>query len=153
MTDPCSTDDAAIATPHERLSALLRDLNRTLRGAVDRRLEPMGLSQAQWRPLLALHKAAAPLTQTELARVLEIETPSLVRLLDRLAEKQWIERRSAPGDRRVRQVVLTPSAQELVQRILPIVRQVRDEAFADLSAAELQACCEALDKVRERLRA
>jgi MarR family transcriptional regulator for hemolysin len=152
MTAASSTSPAPVATPGDDLMLLLREVTRGLRAAVDARLEPMGLSQAQWRPLLALHKADGPLTQTELARVLEIEAPSVVRLLDRLSEKHYIERRSAPGDRRIRQVFLTPQAHALIQQIIPAVHEARDAAFADLAAAEVAACVAALEKVRERLR-
>lgn len=136
----------------EELAVLMRDLNRMMRAAVDRRLEPLGLSQAQWRPLLVLHRAGQPLTQIELARQLDIEAPSLVRLLDRLERKQWIERRPIVGDRRIRHIVLTASACELIRTILPLVRSVRDEAFADLDADQRLACLRALQQVRDRLR-
>jgi len=136
----------------EELAVLMRDLNRTMRAAVDRRLEPLGLSQAQWRPLLVLHRAGQPLTQIELARQLDIEAPTLVRLLDRLERKQWIERRPIVGDRRIRHIVLTASACELIRTILPLVRSVRDEAFADLDADQRLACLRALQQVRDRLR-
>lgn len=151
MSDPCSPAVSAIAS-QDRLPLLLREVTRALRAAVDQQLEPMGLSQAQWRPLLALHKAQGPLTQTELARALDIEAPSLVRLLDRLAEKDWIERRSAPADRRVRQVVLTASAEQLIQQILPVVHAVREAAFGGLAPAEIEACCVTLEKVRDSVR-
>jgi MarR family transcriptional regulator for hemolysin len=136
----------------EELAVLMRDLNRMMRAAVDRRLEPLGLSQAQWRPLLVLHRAGQPLTQIELARQLDIEAPTLVRLLDRLERKQWIERRPIAGDRRIRHIVLTASACELIRTILPLVRSVRDEAFADLDADQRLACLRALQQVRDRLR-
>jgi len=136
----------------EELAVLMRDLNRMMRAAVDRRLEPLGLSQAQWRPLLVLHRAGQPLTQIELARQLDIEAPTLVRLLDRLERKQWIERRPIVGDRRIRHIVLTASACELIRTILPLVRSVRDEAFADLDADQRLACLRALQQVRDRLR-
>lgn len=136
----------------EELAVLMRDLNRMMRAAVDRRLEPLGLSQAQWRPLLVLHRAGQPLTQIELARQLDIEAPTLVRLLDRLERKQWIERRPIAGDRRIRHIVLTASACELIRTILPLVRAVRDEACADLDADQRLACLRALQQVRDRLR-
>ena len=136
----------------EELAVLMLDLNRMMRAAVDRRLEPLGLSQAQWRPLLVLHRAGQPLTQIELARQLDIEAPTLVRLLDRLERKQWIERRPIAGDRRIRHIVLTASACELIRTILPLVRAVRDEAFADLDADQRLACLRALQQVRDRLR-
>lgn len=152
MSESSSNSAGPLATPADLLITLLRDITRSLRGGIDRRLEPMGLSQAQWRPLLMLHKYDAPLTQTELARLLDIEAPSLVRLLDRLAEKNWIERRSTPGDRRVRQVFLTPSARRRIEQMLPAVREVKDGALAGLSAAEIAACLATLAKISDNLR-
>jgi MarR family transcriptional regulator for hemolysin len=152
MSDPSSNTALTSATPADVLITLVRDLTRSLRAGIDSRLEPMGLSQAQWRPLLILHKAGGPLSQTELARQLEIEAPSLVRLLDRLAEKKWVERRSTPGDRRVRQVFLMPAAQQLIAQILPVVHEVKEQALAGLSVAEIAACLIALEKIRDNLR-
>ncbi|WP_428309772.1 MarR family winged helix-turn-helix transcriptional regulator [Hydrocarboniphaga sp.] len=152
MTAASSDTTVPTATPADQLIALVRDLTRSLRADIDSRLEPMGLSQAQWRPLLILHKAGGPLSQTELARQLDIEAPSLVRLLDRLAEKNWIERRSAPGDRRVRQVFLMPDSQQLIAQILPVVHEVKEQALAGLAAGEIAVCLQALEKIRDNLR-
>jgi MarR family transcriptional regulator for hemolysin len=132
---------------------LMREVTRGFRACVDRRLEPMGLSQAQWRPLLMLHKMGEPLTQTELARLLDIEAPSLVRLLDRLSDNGWIERRNAPGDRRVRQVFLTPKAQQLIEQIVPVVHSVREQVFVGVSAAEIAGCLAMLERIRDNISA
>lgn len=152
MSSPYSNTPSGDATPADELLTALRELTRSLRASVDERLEPLGLSQAQWRPLLALHKSGGPLSQTELARLLEIEAPSLVRLLDRLAENHWIERRSTPHDRRVRLVHLTDSAGSLMQRILPLVHQVKEQAIGGIGADEISACLATLLKIRDNLR-
>jgi len=65
---------------------LLKTLPRDWRRVLDRRLAPLGLSQAKWQPLLYLSRADGPTTQTALANYLDIESPTLVRLLDRLAD-------------------------------------------------------------------
>jgi MarR family transcriptional regulator for hemolysin len=151
MSHSWSTTAAAAATPEEHLVVLMREVTRGFRSCVDRRLEPMGLSQAQWRPLLMLHKAGEPLTQTELARLLDIEAPSLVRLLDRLGENGWIERRNAAGDRRVRRVFLTAKAQQLIEQIVPVVHSVREQAFVGVSAADIAGCLAMLERVRDNI--
>ena len=138
--------------PGERLGLLLRDSARLFRAVVDRRLEPLGLSQAQWRPLIALHLNGQPMTQIELARLLDIEAPTLVRLLDRLGDKGWIERHSCSEDRRVRHVVLTQQSQALVAQIETVLASVRLEAFGHLSEAQLTGCADLLDSVMDRLR-
>lgn len=137
--------------PGERLGLLLRDSARLFRAVVDRRLEPLGLSQAQWRPLIALHISDKPMTQIELARLLDIEAPTLVRLLDRLGDKGWIERHSSPEDRRVRHIVLTQQSQGLVTQIQAVLASVRQEVFGHLTSQQLSDCCDLLDSVMDRL--
>ena len=63
---------------------LMRTVPRDWRAAIDRRLAPLGLSQAKWQPLLYLLRAEEPPTQADIARFLEVESPTVVRLLDRL---------------------------------------------------------------------
>lgn len=88
------------ASAHElqrRLLGLLPPTYWLLRKLVDARLEPMGLSSAQWRPLLLLYGAITPMTQVQIARALGLESPTLVRLLDRLVRKGWVHRVVAPA--------------------------------------------------------
>lgn len=122
-----------------------------MRSTIDARLEPMGLSHALWRPLLALHAADGPMTQAQLARELAVESPTLVRLLDRLTEKGWIIRRSCPGDRRAYHVELTPHALSLCADIEREVAAIRREAVGPIRHSELAAAISVLERVRERL--
>ena len=46
-------------------------------------------------------------TQSELADLMELEKLTLGRLLDRLEEKEWVERRADELDRRVNRLFLT----------------------------------------------
>lgn len=130
----------------------MRDVFWLFRMAVDRKLEPMGLSQAQWRPLMTLYSAGHPMTQVELASLLGIEAPTLVRLLDRLERKSWIERRAHEGDRRARLVTLTDRATALCSEISTLVADVRLQAIEGIETAELAACCDLLHRVRDRLK-
>ena len=46
---------------------------------------------------LALRQSA---TQTEIAEMIGVEPPTLVRVIDRMEQSGWIARRSDPSDRR-----------------------------------------------------
>lgn len=126
---------------------LLRTVPRDWRAAIDRRLAPLGLSQAKWMPLLYLMRAEGPPTQTEIAQHLEIESPSLVRLLDRLAADGWIERKACPGDRRARHIHLTPRARDVCVEIETIVMDVRRQLLGDISPGELSRCIALLRRI------
>ena len=75
------------------IGALLGETGRAWRYRLDQRLKPLGLSQAKWITLLKLAGAEDGMTQKELAERLGIESPTLARLLDRMAADGWIERR------------------------------------------------------------
>lgn len=127
---------------------LLKTLPRDWRAVIDRRLQPLGLSQAKWQLLLCLHREGGPRTQTEIAQFLDIESPTLVRQLDRLAADGWIERKSCPGDRRARHVVLTPRARKTAAEIETVVGEVRQQLLAGISKTELAQCLATLRRVQ-----
>jgi len=49
------------------------------------------------------------INQRELADELELETPTLVRILDAMEAQGFIERRAVPSDRRAKQIFMTES--------------------------------------------
>ena len=79
---------------------------RQWRLAVDERLQPFGLTEATWLPLLHLARGRMPMRQKDLAESVGIESSTLVRLIDALDEAGLIERRT-DCDRRARILCLT----------------------------------------------
>ena len=71
---------------------LLHDVSRLMRTLFDRRGREIGLTRSQWWVLTMLY-AKEGVTQSELADFMDLEKPTLGRLLDRMQEKEWIERR------------------------------------------------------------
>lgn len=76
--------------------------------------------------------------QCELAKRMLIEPPTLVRLLDHMERRGWIERVEAPSDRRQKLVRLTAAAEPVWDRIVASARQVRREAAEGLTGEEVQ---------------
>lgn len=138
------------ACPEQSFGHLVRDVSNLWREVIDRRLEPLGLSAARWQPLVLLYRANEPMTQTVLAAALNIEAPTLVRLLDRLSKDGWVERRHCPDDRRAYHIVLTDKAQTTCAEIEDVLAQTRREILGVLKPAEVGACVEALERVRQQ---
>jgi MarR family transcriptional regulator for hemolysin len=136
-------DDAA-------LLRLVWEIPRYWRLAMDRRLKPLGLSDAKWRTVLHLSRGPREMSQAELASRLNIEAPTMARLLDRLAADGWIERRAAANDRRIKTVHLLPKASSVIKQIDRTMNATRDEILGALSKTELRACIATLQKVRAR---
>src|ERR1700731_2459903 len=146
---PGRLDPAAL---QPNVGALLHDVARLIRRRFERRARQTGLAipRQQARALLSVARNEG-LSQAAVATFLDIEPIALVRLLDRLHEEGLVERRLHPTDRRVRTLWLTPVGWRVVDRVLAINREIRDEASAGLSPAAREAMMRALDHMKDNL--
>jgi len=133
------------ATLEERFSTALHNSARGWRLAVDRRLKHLGLSQAGWMTVAMIAKAAAPLSQIELAQRLGIEGATLVAMLDRLARAGLIQRQPSPVDRRVKHIALTPDGAALYDAVRAEADAVRLELLRGVDPALLRRMTEFLE--------
>jgi len=129
---------------------LLNDVARLLRTAYDRRIRELGLTRAQWWVLTHVFRAEG-ITQTELAEVLEVEKPTLGRLVDRLEAKGWVRRTHDARDRRVWRVRLTKEVEPALRTMRTIAAELRRDALAGLSAAERERFVDSLLAIKSNL--
>lgn len=134
----------------DAFGVVLFEAARAWRQELDRRLRPLGLSQAKWRTIVNIHRAGEGITQKALAERLGIEGPTLVRLLDRLAEDGWIERRECRQDRRSKRVYLLERAHEAMRHIESVAAGLRRDLLGDLPPEALKTCFETLERVRRK---
>jgi len=113
-------------------------VSRKMRTLFDARVRAEGLTLPRARALMLLGKQDR-MTQTELADALEIEGPTLVPLLDSLEKQGLIERRPVDGDRRAKQIALTPAGQEQAAHVNGIVKDFRNGVLKDASEDDLKA--------------
>ncbi len=118
--------------PPENIGFIIGDVSRMLRTVYDRRVEPLGLTRAQWRVLTRISRKEG-CTQTELAAVLEIEKPTLGRLIDRLQANDWVERRADENDARTKRIFLTSRAHPVLDEMFTLADDVLDGAIAGLT--------------------
>ena len=130
---------------------LLNDVARLMRTAYDRRIRKLGLTRAQWWVLTHLYRSNG-VTQTELAETLEIEKPTLGRLLDRLEAKGWVRREHDASDRRVWRVHLTDEVEPALRTMRAIAKDLRRDALTGISAAERERFVDTLLAIKENLR-
>lgn len=136
--------------PDQQFGRLLKRVHQLWHQVINERLRPRGVSHSQWRVVLEVSRNEAPMTQSALAAELGVESPTMVRLLDRLEDKGWIARAPCPTDRRARYVELTPRARRLASEIEVVVGEVRQALLRDLRPRELTDCIGALSKVEAR---
>lgn len=123
---------------------------RHWRKALDARFRDLGLTQARWRALFELSRAGA-ITQVELAAVLGIEGPTLVRLLDGLESQGLIERHTCAEDRRAKKVHLTPSAEPTLAQMRTIADDLRGRVLDGIPETDLETARRVLATIAERL--
>jgi MarR family transcriptional regulator for hemolysin len=112
--------------------------SRKLRTLFDARVRAKGLTLARARTLIHLARKDG-MTQTELAEILEVEGPTLVRLLDGLEAQGLTERRPVEGDRRAKQIALTTEGHKLAAEVTRLGNELREEVLADIPEADLIA--------------
>lgn len=137
----------------ERFAMLLPETTRAWRNRLDKRLRPLGLSQAKWLAIYHLAHAGEGMTQKELAARLGVEAPTLVGLLDRLARDGLVERHESARDRRSKRVCLSPKASAILQQINQVTAQLRQELLAGVTPEDLQTCIRVLQSIRDRAEA
>jgi DNA-binding MarR family transcriptional regulator len=132
------------------LGFLLGDVSRLVRKRFDRRAAELGLTRAQWRVLGRLRRREG-INQRELAEILEIETITLGRHIDRLEAKGWVERRRDPDDRRAWKLYLDPSVRPVLDRMRKLSELTREEALKGISAAERERLIDLLLAIKDNM--
>lgn len=135
----------------DRIGVRLMIVARRWRQAVDTELESYGLSHATWRPLLKLACAGGPLRQHELADLLQIGHPELVRLLDNLERKHLVVRQDASDDRRVKRIALTPSGRRIAERAASMAEAFERRTLHGISTQDRARTLEVFARIEERL--
>ncbi len=122
--------------PRERILDDLSRVQRKMRALFDARVKERGLTLPRARALLILGRGVN-LNQRELADELDIETPTLVRLLDGMEKQGFIERQSVEGDRRAKQIVMTPHGARVAEEVLDLARSLRADVLKSISAHDM----------------
>jgi DNA-binding MarR family transcriptional regulator len=131
---------------------LLNDVTLLFRKHFDRRATRFGLTRAQWRAIRCLNEREG-IRQTELAESLDMEPIAVGRVIDRLQDAAFVERRADPADRRCWRLFATNKARAVIDDMREITRGLRGDATRDISVAELAQMIAVLEHVKHNLQA
>jgi DNA-binding MarR family transcriptional regulator len=153
-------NDSALAasTPREDLLDRLLDLQPRMRQRFDAVL-PRGLcatvsadlggvTQHQLEVLRTLARRGR-VTMHELAALLGVGPSSATQLVDRLINRELVERHTDPADRRLVWIVATPRAELLTARFGEVKRQIVRALASGLSDRELSTFVDLLAKLAD----
>ena len=136
----------------ERFSHALHTTARAWRLALDRRLKDLGMGQASWMAIAAVAKNQ-PLSQTELARLLGVEDPTMVAMIDRLVKAGYLQRGPSDKDRRVKLVTLTAAGEDIFTRVKKEANAFRQELLGDADPAALALVTGFLERLQSAVEA
>lgn len=142
---PRSVDDT-----ERHFGWLVTDVARLTRTVFDRRVKALGLTRPQWLALVRLHRRPGA-SQSELADMMEIEKAPAGKIVDRMEEKGWVERRPDPADRRINRIHLTERGERVHAAIQPISTATIEDALEALKPAERDRLTSLLGRVKARL--
>lgn len=130
----------------DRIGFLLHDASRLMRRNFEKNAIRYGLSSAQWRLLVRVFKEEG-LTQARLADVLEVEPISVSRLIDRMEEAGWIDRRADASDRRARNIFLTERSRAIFGEMRGVAEQVFEQSLTGLDDDQRRATIHGLQTI------
>ena len=129
----------------------LAELQRMVRAYADRQAARYGITRAQWAVLAKVERFEG-LKQSELAELMEMQPITLTRLIDRLCDNGWIERRSDEADRRVNRLYLRKAARPLLGKLSGLRSELTATALEGISPSEAQRLLTQLETIKENVR-
>src|SRR3954470_5627612 len=129
----------------------LGEVQRLVRAYADRQAARYGITRAQWAVLAKVERAEG-LKQTELAEQMEMQPITLTRLIDRLCDNGWIERRSDDSDRRVNRLYLRKAAGPLLGKLSGVRAELTATALEGINPADAHRLLGQLETIKENVR-
>jgi DNA-binding MarR family transcriptional regulator len=119
----------------ESLGYLVNRAARSLAHQLGEELRPAGVGIGQWAVLMFLW-ARDGISQAELARVVAIEPPTMVRTIDRMVRDGLVTRDRDPADGRISRINLTDRGRSLRDQLVPMAVAVNAANLGRLTAGE-----------------
>lgn len=142
--------DTTSKQPPPSLGFVISDVARLIRRNFNRRVQHLGLTQAQWQVLAHLSRNEG-IRQIQLADVLDMQPISVARIIDRMAAAGWVERRPDPADRRAVNLYLAPKASPILEQMWQHGAETRQQALQQIPAAQQEQLLQLLLTMRENL--
>ena len=137
---------------HKKIGYYLERTTRLVKLNFHQEFKNLGLNLTpeQWVILDMLNNENG-LSQTELAEQGFKDAPSISRIVDVLVKKDYVERKNVPSDRRKFEIFLTRTGKGIVDEVLPIVNQLRERTWNQLSDEDYEHFLKVINQVFKNL--
>jgi MarR family transcriptional regulator, transcriptional regulator for hemolysin len=132
------------------LGRILSRLGKSYLNQLNTRLNYLDIER-NYYALLLIEAGVSNITQNELACQLETDKVSIVRIIDYLAAKGYVERIKSQTDGRKYCLTLTDKAKIALPGIKKSLAEVTETAFKDISDTQKRAFYKTLDTIKNNL--
>jgi DNA-binding MarR family transcriptional regulator len=129
----------------------LGEVQRMMSAYADKAAARFGITRAQWAVLAKLERIEG-MKQTELAEQMEMQPITLTRLIDKLCENGWIERRGDETDRRVNRLYLRKAGRQLLGKLSSLRSELTATALEGINPADAYRLLSQLESIKENVR-
>jgi MarR family transcriptional regulator for hemolysin len=137
--------------PFESIGYQVNLTARATRALLDARLAERGVTFADWVVLVSLATRGDQI-QRDLARLVDVEGPTMVRRLDQLEGAGLVARSPVPSDRRATRISLTAAGRGLYEQLQAAVKETDAELRAGLDPQDVATTERVLRRLTERAR-
>ena len=119
----------------------------------DQAMKPLGVTRAQWWVLanLSRHQDEG-MTQTDLARLMDVSKVSIGGLLDRLESTGHVERRPDAGDRRINRIFVLARGHKVLDAMQAVGAVLNTQILHGLGDRDVRVAEKVLSRMKENLR-
>jgi len=129
----------------------LGEVQRLVRAYADREAARYGITRAQWAVLAKVERAEG-MKQTELAEQMEMQPITLTRLIYKLCDNDWLERRGDENDRRVNRLYLRKAGRQLLGKLSGLRSELTATALEGINPADALRLLTQLETIKENVR-
>jgi DNA-binding MarR family transcriptional regulator len=134
----------------QKLGRLFFTLCRMRAAKADQLMEQMGLFRGQ-AVLLMVLSAHEGITHSEVAEKLAISPAAATKVIKRMENLQYLQRRADPSDERVSRVYLLDKGRAVINQIQASFQTLDRVTFSGLSTPEMLQLSELLDRIHTNL--
>ena len=117
-----------VNNPEDHLGYWLRLVSNNVSAALVRRLERLDVTVSEWVALRKLFDQPSPISISALAEQMGMTKAPVSRLVDRLVQKELVDRQHSRHDGRAQQIWLSSAGKKLVPK-LAVIADENEEAF------------------------
>lgn len=123
-------------------------VSKKMADKMNERLMLVGSTRVQWLVMYYLLKDGQ-MSQSDLAKKMNIKDSTVVRLIDRIEKDEFIKRVKNSKDRRVTYVTLTKKGEKRIEELLPVGEEMSKVFSKNISDEEFEVFNRVLKKMAE----